>query len=247
MSDLGFNKIAAAVLMTGLLAIGLNEVSHQFFHHEKHEAEGYAIEVANAPSADGGAVEPEGPRDYYTFLMSADPAAGETVAAKCLQCHLFEKGAASLQGPPLWGVVGRDIASHPGFGYATNSDGLTSLEGVWDYEHLDKFLERPKAYAPGTSMNFIGIRKEKDRADLIAYLRTLADPGSEMPLPEPLPVQSAEAAPVEGAPTEGEGSAGEAPAGEAPASGETPVQPTSETPPAEAPATAQPTSAPLNP
>ena len=51
----------------------------------------------------------------------------------------------------------------------------------WDYDHLNHFLTSPKAYAPGTKMTFAGISKDSDRANVIAYLRTLADE------PPPLP------------------------------------------------------------
>jgi cytochrome c len=198
MSDLGFNKIAFCVLGTGLLLIGLNEASHAFFHTEHHEKDGYFIEVAETP-AGGGAVVEEGPRDLGTLLAAADPIAGKEVAVKCQQCHKFEQGADALQGPPLFGVLGRDIASLalPSLKYSTGPGSLTELEGNWDYEKLDHFIENPKKFRPATAMNYLGVKKTTDRMNLIAYLRTLTS-GEPLPLPAPLPPQAA-AAPAEGA------------------------------------------------
>jgi cytochrome c len=123
-----------------------------------------------AAAQDGGGVA--------TLLAAADPAAGEKAARKCAVCHSFEQGGAAKLGPPLWGVVGRDIASVEGFAY---SDALASHEGVWDYDKLGAFLTDPKDWAPGTKMAFAGIRKKDELAAVIAYLRSLADN------PEPLP------------------------------------------------------------
>ena len=200
MSDLGFNKIAFCVLGTGLALIGLNEASHALFKHTEHEKPGYFVEVAAAagPATDAPV---EGPRDYGLLLASADIAKGEEQHKKCLQCHNFDSGGPNLQGPNLYGVLGRKIASHEGFKYSAGAGSLTEkgADGsVWDYEHLDHFLERPKGYAPATLMNFAGINSRitglQDRMNLIAYLRTL---GSEsVPLPAPLPPQAAAPAPA---------------------------------------------------
>jgi len=197
MSDLGFNKIAFCVLGTGLALIGLNEASHSLFHTAHHEKPGYFVDVPEATG--GGEAVVEGPRDYFTLISTADIAKGEEQHKKCLQCHTFEQGGPNLQGPNLYGVLGRDIASHAGFKYSTGKGSLSEHEGNWTYENLDHFLERPKGFAPGTAMNFAGINSRltglQDRANLIAYLRTL---GSEsVPLPAPLPASAT--APADGA------------------------------------------------
>ena len=205
MSDLGFNKIAFCVLGTGLALIGLNEASHAMFHHSEHEFPGYYVEVEEAGAAGPAVVE--GPRDYGTLLAAADIVKGEEQHKKCVQCHNFDQGGANLQGPNLYGLVGRKIASHEGFKYSTGAGSLTEkgADGsVWDYEHLDRFIERPKGYASATAMNFAGINSRitglQDRMNLIAYLRTLGS--SSFPLPAPLPPAAAPAdgaAPVDGA------------------------------------------------
>jgi cytochrome c len=113
------------------------------------------------------------------MLKSADPAAGEKVAAKCKACHGFDKGGPNKVGPNLWDIVGNKQA-HLGDAFKY-SDALKGLGGEWSYDALDKFLTSPKEYAPGTKMVFPGLKKPEDRAAVIAYLRSLSD--SPKPLP----------------------------------------------------------------
>jgi len=134
-----------------------------------------AAEQGGAEGAAAGQGEGAG---LGALLAAADPAAGEKDVKKCAVCHNFEQGGAAKLGPPLWGVLGRDIASVDGFTY---SDALSSKEGAWDYDKLDAFLTNPRTWAPGTKMAFAGVKKPAERADIIAYLRSLSDN------PEPLP------------------------------------------------------------
>jgi cytochrome c len=112
------------------------------------------------------------------LLKAADPAAGEKIAAKCKACHDLSKGGPNKIGPNLWDIVGNKQAHLDNFSY---SDAVKGLGGQWTYENLDKFLTKPKDYAPGTKMTFPGLPKPEDRAALIAYLRSLSD--SPKPLP----------------------------------------------------------------
>jgi len=94
----------------------------------------------------------------------------------CLSCHAVEPGGPVLEGPTLWGVVGRAVASVPGFDY---SPALRALGGVWDRARLDRWLADPKAYAPGTLMDMGGVRNAADRKIVLDYLETLA-PGKQV-------------------------------------------------------------------
>lgn len=96
-----------------------------------------------------------------------DPALGKKVFAKCAACHSVEAGKNKV-GPSLHGVVGRASGTEAGFAY---SDAMKNANLTWDPATLDKYLTKPKDVVPGTKMAFPGLPKEKDRADLIAYLQ----------------------------------------------------------------------------
>jgi cytochrome c len=89
----------------------------------------------------------------------------------CIACHSYQKDEAAQEAPPLWGVVGRKVASVDGFDY---SPALQSLAGVWDRARLDQFLTNPKAMVPGTQMKLGGIQDRARRAAVLDYLEQLA-------------------------------------------------------------------------
>ena len=134
---------------------------------EEHHA-GYVIEVEGGD--DHGGEQEQGPT-FEELLASADVGKGAKVFAKCKACHKLEQGANGT-GPYLYGVVGRAIGGAEGFNY---SGSLNQVGDIWTPEHLDAFLANPKGAAPGTSMSFGGLKKDTDRANLIAYLDSLDD------------------------------------------------------------------------
>lgn len=110
--------------------------------------------------------------------LGGDAAKGEKVFKKCMACHAVGEGAENKVGPELNGIVGRPVASIEDFSY---SDALKSLAAdgkTWEPEDLATFLTKPRDYAKGTKMTFAGLRKEDERADVIAYLATFTDGGS---------------------------------------------------------------------
>ncbi len=97
-----------------------------------------------------------------------------------MACHSFEKGGPNKVGPDLYGVVERPKGSHEGFNY---SAAMKAKGGNWTYEDLDHFIHGPKAFVQGTIMAFAGVPSGAERADILAYLRTLSDKPVDFPKP----------------------------------------------------------------
>ncbi len=105
-----------------------------------------------------------------TALAEGDAVKGKKVFKKCKACHTVDQGGKNLVGPNLFGIVGKKAAVHEGYKYssAMKASGL-----VWDEATLDTFLKKPKAMLKKTKMTFVGLKKPKHRANVIAYLKTL--------------------------------------------------------------------------
>jgi cytochrome c len=124
---------------------------------------------------------PAGP-DYKALISAASVEEGKGLAVKCTMCHDMTSADKTLLGPPLYDLLGRDVASWAGFNYSAGAGSLSAVDGSWDYAKLDDFLENPKKLAPNTMMLFPGMKREGERMALIAYIRSLTD-GEPKPLP----------------------------------------------------------------
>lgn len=164
------NKLAAGLLVALLLMTGVRLLADRLYE-PSHAPATHAAIATPPPSRPAAQAAP--PVDFMALLAGADLARGERVARKCTACHTFTKDGPNRIGPNLWEVVGRPIAEHEGFRYSSALEGLKGQ--TWDIDALNAFLEKPRTYARGTSMSFAGLRKPQDRANLIAYLRSLSD------------------------------------------------------------------------
>ena len=166
------NKILGLVLGTALFVQAVHIIDQSF---TGKEAKSGSEVAAKSEEPQAGAASAQ----INSLLATASAERGAQVAKQCQACHNFEEGQGPKVGPDLYGVVGRKIASVPGFNYTS---ALKSKNGTWDFNALNAWLTKPTAYAPGTAMTFAGLTNDKQRADVIAYLDTLSkDP---VPLPK---------------------------------------------------------------
>ena len=235
MDSFELNKIIGAILGTLLFVMGVGFLAEGIYAPIKNVGPSYDLpEPAAGASATAAAAAPAVP--LATLLASADASQGASSAKKCQSCHDFTQGGPNKTGPNLYDVVGRKIASHPGFAYSDVLKG--HVADTWSYEELDKWLSSPKSLMPGTKMTFAGIDDPVERANVLAYLRTLS--------PNPVPFPAAAAAAPAAATTAPAAAATPAPAATtaAPAApAATTAAPAVTTAPATAPAATTPTPA----
>lgn len=186
MNSFEVNKVLGAVLGALLFAAGSGFVAELIYHPKPAGKAGYDLpepQPEAASAAPEAKVEPIAVR-----LASANVEKGEAGTKACHACHSFEKGGPNKVGPDLYGIVERPKGAHAGFDY---SAAMKEKGGTWTYADLDEFLTSPKAYVKGTKMAYAGIAAPQERANVIAYLRTLAES------PKPLPaVEKSDAAPA---------------------------------------------------
>lgn len=171
------NKIVGAILTGAILAIGSGVLATIIYSPHKPERNAYQVDVSVLASSGGAAAQAVAP--IAQRLASADAGKGAATAKVCLSCHTFDEGAPNKIGPNLYGTVGEEIGKGKG-GFAF-SPALSGHGGKWDYENLDRFLTSPKEFAPGTKMSFAGLSKPDQRANVIAFLRSLS--ANPIPLP----------------------------------------------------------------
>ena len=129
-----------------------------------------AVEASTAGAAPTASAADAAPEPVGPLLAAADPKKGEADFNKrCSTCHTTAKGGPNKTGPDLWNIVGRARASHEGFTY---SSAMQAKGGNWDYETINEFITKPQGFVKGTKMAFAGLPNAKERADIIAFLRT---------------------------------------------------------------------------
>ena len=168
------NTIAGWVLAGCATALAASIGAGMYFHSERPEKMGFAIEGVEEEGAGGAAAAV----DIATLLPTADAAKGAEVFKKCAACHTVNSGGANGIGPNLFGTMGEEIG-HGKAGFAF-SPALAGMGGNWDFQKMDAWLTSPRKFAPGTKMTFAGLGNAQDRANLLVYLNSQ---GSSLPLP----------------------------------------------------------------
>jgi cytochrome c len=209
--SLMFNKVAGAVLATGLLIFGLQNAVSLIFEQAPPTKPGYAIAIQ--AETESGAAPADVPPDWGTVLPTANIAAGQTITSKCASCHQFDPAGTNAIGPGLYGVVGRPPGTHPGYSYDQAMQDFAKTHTAWTYDLLYQFLKAPGSFIPGTKMTFVGLPDPKDRINVIAYLRSNGSPSYPIPAPKPAAAPSAGGTNPAGAAPATAPAAGAAPAG----------------------------------
>ena len=178
MNSFELNKVIGAILGTCLITLALNIGAGAIFAPEKPAKAGFEIAVKEHGEGEtgGAAKEPEHPIEV--LLAKASVEKGQATAKQCQACHTFEKGGPNRLGPNLWGIVDRPRASEAGFNYSAP---MKAKGGKWTFDELNKYLANPRAVVPGTAMSFAGLSRDQQRADVIDYLRSLADSPVSLP------------------------------------------------------------------
>jgi cytochrome c len=170
--NMELNKIAGALVGSVLVVLSTSMLAGIIVNPKPPKVPGYALpgDTAVAAAAPAAAVA-EAPIEER--LKTADASRGERAVSACAACHTFTNGGANRVGPNLWNTVGVTKGHAAGFGYSAALRERKAKGEDWDVAALDAFLKNPRGYLAGTSMSFAGVSRPDQRADIIAYLKTL--------------------------------------------------------------------------
>jgi len=181
MSGLEVNKILASIILALIVVKVIDHIGDFIVDADNAEMQqtAYKIEVqetVNDVSESDSKEEIIEPISLILANASLDK--GQKIFKKCSACHTYKKEGANKVGPNLWNIINSPKAKVEGFAY---SKALAEFGGQWGYEELAQFLYKPKEYIKGTKMNFAGLKKVQDRANLILFLRNQSDNPASLP------------------------------------------------------------------
>jgi cytochrome c len=171
--NMELNKIAGAVVGSVLVVLSTSMLAGIIVNPKPPAVPGYALpgDAPAAQTAAAPAAAAEAPIEER--LKVADAARGERAVSACAACHTFTNGGPNRVGPNLWNTVDQTKGHADGFGYSAALRERKGKGEKWDAASLDGFLKNPRGYMPGTSMAFAGVSRAEQRADIIAYMKTL--------------------------------------------------------------------------
>lgn len=173
MKNLEMNKMAAAILVAGLIVLTISKIANVLYYPsvraEENEKRGFQIEGAEQVASGETAEAPKAEEkiDVAALMAAANAEAGQEIFKKCAACHVNDTSGKHKVGPNLHGVVGAPVARHADFAY---SNGMKEKGGSWTPENLFAFLKKPRDYVAGTKMSFPGLKDPKEIANVVKYL-----------------------------------------------------------------------------
>ncbi len=173
MSSFEINKIMGSIFLVILLLLIIKNLGNVLYLEKDTTHNSVSEEIHKHTANKEAHVNVDSENiiiDIEEKLKNADLDAGKLLSKKCITCHSFKKNGPNKIGPNLYNVYLREIASLESFKY---SKALINIKDQWNSNNLDNFLSNPKKWASGTKMIFVGIKKDKDRANIIKYLQSL--------------------------------------------------------------------------
>lgn len=171
-NSLELNKIFAAILTAGV-TFGMAGLVGRLIVHPTPLKES-AIQIGEpAPVQAVAAIAAPALEPIAPLLAAANVQAGQQLAQRqCASCHSLNEGGRNGVGPNIYGIIGAKHAHAAGFNYSAAIRAMA--DKPWTYEDVNAWIANPRGYAPGSKMTYAGMASVQNRADLIAYLRSIS-------------------------------------------------------------------------
>ena len=171
--SLELNKAFAAVLTAGVVFMSAGVIGRLVVHPQRLDQAAISIGATPQATAPVAVVAAPTLEPITPLLVAASVDNGRALAGRnCGSCHSFTDGGRAGVGPNLWGIVGKNHAQAVGFNYSAANRALA--DKPWDFEALNAFIAAPSRAMPGTRMAYAGMASTAQRADLIAFMRSLS-------------------------------------------------------------------------